>query len=117
MNVLNPNDLSFSSLSEINSDSFSHLLNSTDVPFLLDVREPSEWDITHIPGSVLLPLELLVTRYTELPTDRLIVVLCHHGVRSLQAALFLKECGFKQVFSLKGGLHRWSQFDNRITAY
>ncbi|MDF3128672.1 rhodanese-like domain-containing protein [Kiritimatiellaeota bacterium B1221] len=77
-------------------------------PYLiLDVREPSEYDFVHIPGSVLLPLGELSLRYHQLPEDRSFLCLCHHGIRSQRAAQFLAGKGFKAA-NLQGGIDRWS---------
>lgn len=74
---------------------------------LVDVREPSEWAIGHLPGSVLIPRGELASRAHELDPDRTTVCVCHHGVRSLQAAAFLAARGFDDVLDLAGGLDRW----------
>jgi len=74
---------------------------------IVDVREPSEWNMVHIPESLHLPLGKLPLRYKELPRDRDLLLLCHHGMRSQRAAEFLSEKGFK-VSNLSGGIDRWA---------
>ena len=74
---------------------------------ILDVREPHEWDFVHLPGSIHLPLRELPRRYQELPKDRKILCLCHHGMRSHRAAEFLAYQGFT-VSNLSGGIDRWA---------
>src|SRR6266851_6582656 len=75
---------------------------------VLDVREPAEYDHGHVPGSINLPQADLATRLDELPRDRAVFVLCQGGFRSLRAARFLKQMGFEQVASVKGGTPAWS---------
>jgi glyoxylase-like metal-dependent hydrolase (beta-lactamase superfamily II)/rhodanese-related sulfurtransferase len=75
---------------------------------VLDVREPAEYDHGHVPGSINLPQADLASRLEELPRDRPVYVLCQGGFRSLRAARFLKQMGFEQVASVKGGTMAWS---------
>lgn len=79
------------------------------VPLQLDVREPWEFEIAHIPGSVLIPLSELPARYTEIPPGQPIVTICHKGMRSLRAAELLTAMGFSDVRSLAGGVDRWAE--------
>ena len=84
------------------------LLDSGPV-VLLDVRQPDEHGICALPGSVLIPLGELPARVAELdPTDDMVVVYCHHGVRSLRGAAILTQAGFPNVASMAGGIDRWS---------
>lgn len=75
---------------------------------LLDVRTPMEAEIASIGGGVLIPLHELQARHTEVPRDAEVIVYCHHGMRSMQAAMFLKQHGVARVRSLAGGIDRWS---------
>ena len=75
--------------------------------FLLDVRQPSEWNDFHVPGSTLIPLDELPSRVNELPKDREIVVVCRSGNRSAQGRDILLDAGFTQVTSMAGGLTQW----------
>ena len=75
--------------------------------FVLDVREPHEYEINRIPGSTLIPLGELPERFTELDANREIVSQCKSGMRSARAATFLREHGFKNVRNLKGGVLAW----------
>jgi len=77
----------------------------TDV-FLLDVREPDEFEEANIPGATLIPLGELPQRVAELPKDRTIVCQCAVGGRSAQAANFLRGQGFDAV-NLRGGIRAW----------
>ena len=75
--------------------------------FVLDVREPHEYEINRIPGSVLIPLGDLPQRFTELDANREIICQCKSGVRSARAAAFLRDHGFKAAKNLKGGVIAW----------
>lgn len=96
----------------------AQLADASSNLFLLDVREPWEWQLTHLDGSRHLPMHLVPLRHNELPDDRLIVALCHHGVRSLQVCHYLRDAGFDQVVSLQGGLDAWAaQIDANMPRY
>jgi rhodanese-related sulfurtransferase len=87
-------------------------------PFLLDVREPWEYSHCRIDGAALIPMGAIPSRVTELPKDRDIVVICHHGGRSQQVALFLVNSGFDRVHNLRGGVHAWAlQVDPTMPRY
>jgi len=75
---------------------------------LIDVREPHEYQICRIPGSVLIPLGDLPKRVNELDSAKEIVAHCKSGVRSGKAVDFLKQAGFRNVRNLKGGILAWS---------
>jgi hydroxyacylglutathione hydrolase len=74
---------------------------------LLDVREPQEFADGHVPGADNLPQADLATRLSEVPRDRPIYLICQGGFRSLRAAQFLKQMGFTDVASVKGGTESW----------
>ena len=78
-------------------------------PFLLDVREQWEFNLGHLDGAVLMPLQTVPTRMGELNPGREIVVICHHGVRSHHAARFLEHNGFTNVINLSGGVDGWAK--------
>jgi len=77
--------------------------------FLLDVREQSEWDAGHIEGAVLIPLDQLATRMSEVPKDKTVLVICRSGNRSAQARDQLRNAGYIQVTSIDGGMNAWIQ--------
>jgi len=86
--------------------------------FVLDVRQPWEYRIGHIERSVLVPLETLPYRLSELEGQEEIVAVCHHGIRSLRAATLLREAGFAVARSLKGGMAAWAdEVDPRMARY
>ena len=74
---------------------------------LLDVREPEEYAHGHVPGAVNLPQADLATRLAEVPRDRPVYLICQGGFRSLRAAQFLRQRGFEDVVSVKGGTEAW----------
>ena len=78
-----------------------------DDTFLLDVREPQEYQICTIPGSTLIPLGDLPSRLSELEGRRNIVVHCKSGVRSAKAVKLLREAGFGDAVNLQGGILAW----------
>lgn len=75
--------------------------------FILDVRQPEEWNEAHIPDSTLIPLDQLASRISELPRDQEIVVVCRSGNRSAQGRDILLQAGFSNVTSMAGGLNQW----------
>lgn len=77
-------------------------------PVLLDVREPWEQDICRIAGALAMPMAAVPPRLQELDPDAETVVVCHHGVRSFQVALFLERNGFTSVYNLSGGVAAWA---------
>jgi rhodanese-related sulfurtransferase len=76
--------------------------------FILDVRQPDEWNAVHIPGATLIPLDQLDARVNEVPKDKEVVVVCRSGNRSQQGRDILKKAGFPQVTSMSGGMNQWS---------
>ena len=77
-------------------------------PLLVDVREPWEYEYCRIDGSLSVPLAELGQRLPELPRDRPVVMVCHHGMRSMHAAAFLARAGFADVHNLFGGVAAWA---------
>ncbi|MFN2309704.1 MAG: rhodanese-like domain-containing protein [Gammaproteobacteria bacterium] len=87
-----------------------HLAESETPPLLLDVREPWEFQLCHIAGSLLLPMGTVRGEAHALDPDRETVVICHHGIRSFAVARFLEnELGFTQVINLSGGVAAWAR--------
>ncbi len=94
-------------------------LDVGDPIVLVDVREPWEANIASIPGSLHVPLSELEYRAEEDldPLDE-IVLYCHHGIRSMDAAMVLWDLGYEQVKSLAGGVDRWAvQVDPSLPRY
>ena len=85
---------------------------------LIDVREPHEFKYANITHSVLIPLNQIPNRINELNKDDEIVVICHHGMRSQQAANYLVQSGFKNIANLTGGIDDWScNADSSVRRY
>ena len=93
-------------------------LRGDDPPWLVDVREDWERAIAHVPGSVHIPMGQLPDRLAELPHDRPIALLCHHGSRSLQVARWLQQQGWTALVNVDGGIHAWAAtVDREIPQY
>jgi adenylyltransferase/sulfurtransferase len=92
---------------ETTSVALKKRVDAGDDVFILDVREPNEYQICRIPGSVLIPLGELPRRYAELPRDKDIVAHCKMGGRSAKAQEFRQSVGFNRVKNLKGGILDW----------
>jgi adenylyltransferase/sulfurtransferase len=86
--------------------------------FILDVREPQEWEICRLPGATLIPLGQLPSRMHELNSADFIVAHCRSGARSANAVRFLYNAGFRKIKNLKGGTLAWSdQVDPTMPKY
>jgi len=95
---------------EITVDQLKQSLSTENPPLLLDVREPWEYDTAHIEPSTLIPMNEIPARaFKELDEEQNILVLCHHGARSLSVAAWLRNQGFEQVQSVAGGIDAWSR--------
>jgi len=93
-------------------------LKEASPPLLLDVREPWEFQTCRIDGSILIPMASIVGRAQELDPERPTVVVCHHGVRSLNVAMYLERSGFSDVINLSGGVAAWArQVDPQMPQY
>ncbi len=93
---------------EITVQELKSRLDRGDKVFVLDVRNPPEYDICRLDGSVLLPLPELPQRVGELDREREIVVHCKSGMRSAKAIAYLKGQGFRRLKNLKGGILAWA---------
>ena len=105
---------------EVEAVELNERLTSAEPPFLLDVRQPHEWDIVNLEtnGAVMIPLAELRDRLQEIPTDREIVVYCRTGARSASAAQMLADEGFSSVFNFVGGIHAWvDEIDPSLPKY
>jgi rhodanese-related sulfurtransferase len=104
---------------EITPQAYLKLRNQPNPPLLLDVREPIEYQLASLPDSLLMPMGEVTSRaHTELDPDQPIVVLCHHGQRSLSVTMWLRNQDFTHVQSLAGGIDEWSRtIDPSIPRY
>jgi adenylyltransferase/sulfurtransferase len=92
---------------EITANELKARIDSGARLLVLDVREPTEYRINRIEGSVLMPLGEVPRRYQELDDQAEIICLCKIGARSAKASDFLRSVGFKNVKNLKGGIVEW----------
>jgi rhodanese-related sulfurtransferase len=86
---------------------------------LLDVREPWEIETARIDGAALIPMGDIPSRaHQELDPEDHLVVLCHHGVRSMNVTVWLRQQGFEKVQSMRGGIDAWSRrVDSKVPMY
>jgi rhodanese-related sulfurtransferase len=95
---------------EITTEAFAKQRQQPNPPILLDVRETWEFQTASLPNSLLMPMGEVASRaHTELDPDAPIVVMCHHGARSLNVAMWLRDQGFTHAQSLAGGIDAWSR--------
>jgi rhodanese-related sulfurtransferase len=79
-----------------------------EAPLVVDVREPWEFEYCRIDGAISIPLSELSRRHAELPRERPLVMVCHHGRRSQHAAMMLLGAGFAKLHNLAGGVEAWA---------
>jgi rhodanese-related sulfurtransferase len=86
---------------------------------LIDVREPGEFATAHVEGSVLMPMGDVPARaHQELDPEERLVILCHVGIRSINVAAWLREQGFEQAQSVRGGIDAWAtEVDPTLARY
>jgi len=103
---------------EISPADAAALLRENKVRFI-DVREPWEFATARIEGSVPMPMGDVAARaHQELDPDERLVILCHHGIRSMNVAVWLRGQGFEQAQSLRGGISAWSaEVDPAVKQY
>ena len=84
----------------------------------LDCREPWEYQTARIEGTTHIPMQDIPGRIRELDPDDHIVVICHHGVRSMNVTAWLRQQGFERAQSVAGGIDRWSRvIDPKVPTY
>lgn len=85
---------------------------------VLDVREPWETELCLIPDSLTIPLGTLPTQLDRVPSEGPLVVVCHHGGRSMQAVMWLRSQGYENAINLSGGVDAWArQVDPTMATY
>lgn len=105
-------------MESITAEGLSDLLARGEQMSLIDVREPREFEFCRIEGSRNIPMSEIPGEIATLDKDRNTVVICHHGMRSLQVAGYLEESGFQKVANLEGGIAAWaSQVDPDMPQY
>jgi rhodanese-related sulfurtransferase/rubrerythrin len=102
----------FKKVKTLNIDEAKEMLaeKREDDVALVDVREPAEYEKGHIPGAILIPLSHIMDKLKELDPLKTTITYCAKGPRSKSAALFMEEHGFRQVFSLNGGVAAWNGY-------
>ncbi len=103
---------------EIGVEELKSALDAGGQVLLLDVREPWEYQVARIEGSRLVPMNTIPAQIDELDRDAHMVVVCHHGVRSLNVTHWLRRQGFDKVQSLRGGVDAWARtVDPKVPVY
>jgi len=104
---------------EITAEEVKAKLDAGETFTLLDVREPWEFETARIPGATLMPMGDVPARANqELDPEDHVVVICHHGVRSMNVTAWLRQQGFEKAQSMRGGIDAWSRHvDARVPTY
>jgi rhodanese-related sulfurtransferase len=97
-----------STVEQLSAPELADRLKAGAPPVLVDVREPWEIELAPFPGALAIPLGEFTRRFVELDPDHETVLVCHHGYRSMQAAMFLAHQGFERLVNLRGGIEAWS---------
>jgi rhodanese-related sulfurtransferase len=96
---------------EITAEDVKHRLDAGETLALIDVREPFEHRAAHIEGAELIPMNSIPEHLPELRTksaEAPLIVICHHGVRSLNVVSWLRRQGVANCWSMEGGIDQWS---------
>ncbi len=106
------------SLKQISAKELHDKLQNDVKPVLIDVREPYEYHYAHIKGSLLIPMYQIADKLNDLDAAGDYVLICHHGIRSLQVAYYMVHSGFSSIYNLMGGIDAWSvDCDNSVLRY
>ncbi|MCB6183408.1 sulfurtransferase [Leeia sp. TBRC 13508] len=101
----------------ITAPALSEWVKKESKPQLIDVREPWEFALCAIPGSINIPMQTIPSRLNDIEEGD-IVTICHHGMRSYQVALYLENAGLGPVHNLTGGVEAWaSEVDPTMAHY
>jgi rhodanese-related sulfurtransferase len=93
-------------------------LERGDGVLLVDVREPGETQLCRIAGAILMPMGTVPANVQKLDVDGVVICYCHHGVRSLDVAVWLRSQGVERARSMTGGIDRWSsEIDPGVPRY
>jgi sulfur-carrier protein adenylyltransferase/sulfurtransferase len=104
--------------STITASELKDLIDSDKPIYLVDVREPAEWEIVRIPGAVLIPKGDLPSKLAELPQNKPVIAYCKTGIRSAEALALLKNAGFSDAKHVQGGVTAWAtQVDKSQPVY
>lgn len=102
---------------ELNATQLQDYLKE-NAPFLLDVRQPWEYDICHLENSTLIPMAQLPDELEQLSKEQETVIICHHGIRSRMMGRYLESAGFINIINLSGGVDEWAKsVDSSMATY
>jgi len=102
----------------ISAKDFAEMINSGQEIQIVDVREYFEWDICHIEGALNIPMNLIDECMDEISKDVNTIVMCHHGVRSMNVIHYLEVKGYNKLINLEGGIHAWAtEIDENMATY
>jgi rhodanese-related sulfurtransferase len=103
---------------EISVAEVKRRLDAGEKLMLVDVREPHEHAVCHIEGAMLIPMGSIPSNLQKLDTDEEVIFFCHHGMRSLDVANWLRSRGISAARSMTGGIDRWSlEVDPNVPRY
>ena len=103
---------------EVTPREVKDLLARGEKIFFVDVREKWEYDTARIEGTTLIPMRDIPANLARLEEAGEIILLCHHGIRSLDAAAWLRSQGLEHVRSMAGGIDRWAlEVDSAVPRY
>ena len=103
---------------EIQPEVVKRLRETVEQFTFVDCREPWEYQAAHIEGTKHIPMQDIPGRIQELDPDDHIVVICHHGVRSMNVTAWLRQQGYDKAQSVAGGIDRWSRVvDSAVPTY
>ncbi len=104
---------------EITPEEVKSKIDADESFTLLDVREPWEFETARIESAKLMPMGEVPSRaHQELDPDDHVVVVCHHGVRSMNVTVWLRQQGFEKAQSMRGGIAAWSlTVDEKVPQY
>ncbi len=96
-------------MQSITPEQLKQLIDNSNSPELIDIREPWEYETCRIDSSTNLPMSGIVNSHEKLDKKAKNVVICHHGARSLQVTSYLESIGFENVINLEGGIDLWAK--------
>lgn len=103
---------------EITPAELKKRLDAGEKLVLIDVREPWEYDTCRIEGARLLPMRTIPANLQSLDVEEPVICYCHHGMRSLDVAVWLQKQGVESARSLAGGIDKWSaEIDPKVPRY
>ena len=103
---------------EITAPELKERLNAGERILLIDVREPWEYEVCRIEGAKLIPMTTIPANLQSLDVEEPVVCYCHHGMRSLDVAVWLQKQGVESARSLAGGIDKWSaEVDPQVPRY